>query len=181
MRIGGVILDQVPDAPANLPPADVPHHLIHLDPGGARIDMVGADKLHARPLILGAGHADRNLGRRVGDDFRLEMAAIQDVIGNARPLVIIQPALRAWPNLISAVICPTGFDIILRLRQNFPLQILVHKEVLIVAKLELDGASSNVRGDVQGHQAIAELIDVPALELSLFNLCRIRRSRSCHG
>ena len=124
---------------------NVSHHLVDADARSATVNMIGSRELDTAAGILRAGHTDRHLRGRFDNNFCLEMAAIEDVVGDAGPIIIAHPPLRTGPHLISSVVRPARLHVILRLRQHFPLEVLVHEKVVVARKLELDGAPADVR------------------------------------
>ena len=180
-RVRRVVLNQVPDAPADLPPADVSHRLLDRDARGAGIDVVGPRKLHPGARVGRARDAHGNFGGCLRHHLRRELAAVQHVIGDTGPLVVAHPAFRRRPDLVATVVGPARLHIVLLRRQNFALQLAVDEEELLIAQLELDRATSDVGRDHQADDPVREAIDVPTFVLRLFEL-RLRGSCGrCHG
>ena len=180
-RVRRVVLDQVPDAPADLPPADVAHHLLDPDARGPGVNVVGANELNARARVGRARHAHRGLGGRVGHHFGLEPAAIKDVVRDAGPLVIARPAFGRGPNFVSTVVGPARFHVVLFRRQDLARQVGIDEEIFLLAELQLNRAAPDVGRHQQADDAVREAINVPAFVLSPFELRPVGRCGHGHG
>src|SRR5438093_4910286 len=99
-RVRAVVLDEVPDAPANFPPADVAHDLFDLNSDCSRKNVIRPHELDAGARVEGAGHAHGDFAGGLFDDLGLKAAAVKSEIGNARPLVVANPAFRGGPDFV---------------------------------------------------------------------------------
>src|SRR5436309_4327173 len=79
-RVRAVVLDEVPDAPANFPPADVAHDLFDLDSGCSRKDVICPHELYAGARVVGAGHAHGDFAGGLFDDLVRKAAPVENDI-----------------------------------------------------------------------------------------------------
>src|SRR3989442_12719410 len=96
------MLDEVPDAPADLAPADVAHHLVHFDPSGPRVNVERPRLLDAGARVRRARHAHAHFARGLRHPFRPRLAAVQHIEGDALPLAVVHTAFWSVPDLSAA-------------------------------------------------------------------------------